>query len=102
MLVRGTIVETGSKAPIAGAMVVYIPESANNPNDTSEAVSGRQVSAKDGMFEIAVLPGPGRLLVQDPQGNYVLQQIAGRQLSRGMPGGERYYAHAIEKIDPRA
>jgi hypothetical protein len=31
---------------------------------------------------------------------YILREISGRQLARGMPGGQRNYAHAIEKIDP--
>jgi hypothetical protein len=49
---------------------------------------------------MAVLPGPGRLLVHGPDWKYVLQELSSRELSRNAPGGRRNYAHAIEKIDP--
>jgi hypothetical protein len=103
VLVRGKVVEAGTNAPVAGASVQYVPESANNPNDTDDILTGWQaieVSDEQGRFEIAVLPGPGRLLVHGPQGKYVLEEIGDRQLRADKPGGWRNYVHAVEKIDP--
>ena len=47
-----------------------------------------------------MLPGPGRLLVHGPQSSYLIRETSDRELRTGIPGGERNYAHAIEKIDP--
>ncbi len=103
VLVRGKVVEAGADAPVAGASIQYVPESTNNPHDADDILTGWQaieVSDEQGRFEIAVLPGPGRLLVHGPRGRYVLEEIGDRQLRAGKPGGWRNYVHAVEKIDP--
>ncbi len=102
-LVRGTIAEAGTGTPVIGASIQYWPESANNKNDKTGILTGWQgieLSDEQGRFAIAVLPGPGRLLVHGPSGQYVLKETSERELNRGKPGGQRHYAHAIEKIDP--
>lgn len=104
VLVNGTIVEAGGNTSVAGAAIQYIPESSNNPNASDEILTGGQaiqLSDEDGRFSIAVLPGPGRLLVSSQQGNYVFQQIGDRELGEGKPGGIRSYAHAIAKLNPQ-
>lgn len=103
VLVRGIVVEEGTNTPVPGASIQYLPETANNSHTSDDILTGWQgihLSDDQGEFAIAVLPGPGRLLVHGPQGKYVLQEIAGRQLVRGEPGGTRNYAHAISKIYP--
>ncbi len=103
VLVRGTVVEAGSNAPVAGASIQYIPQQANNPHVSDDILTGWQgiqLSGEQGKFEIAVLPGPGHLLVHGPEGKYVLQETSERALSRGKPGGQRNYAHAIQRIEP--
>jgi hypothetical protein len=103
VLVRGTVVEAGTEQPVAGASIQYHPESAHNPNVSDDDLTGWQgiqLSDDQGKFEIVVLPGPGRLLVHGPQGIYVLREASERELSRGTPGGRRYYANAIERVDP--
>jgi beta-lactamase regulating signal transducer with metallopeptidase domain/protocatechuate 3,4-dioxygenase beta subunit len=105
VLVRGRVVEAGTGAPVAGASVQYIPESVNNDFDSDEILTGWQgiqLSEADGRFEIAVLPGPGRLLAHGPDGTYVLKAIGDRELSSNRPGGRRRYVHAIERINPPA
>jgi protocatechuate 3,4-dioxygenase beta subunit len=105
VLVRGQVVESTTKAPVAGAAIQYVPErttSDNAPNDVVTGWQGIQLSGVDGAFEIAVLPGPGTLLVNGPNGNFVSQEIGSQQLSNGRPGGERNYAHAIHRVAPEA
>lgn len=103
VLVKGRVVEQGTGQPVAGASIQYIPESVNNDNTSDEILTGwqdMQLTEKDGRFEMAVLPGPGRLLAHGPDWKYVLQEISSRELSRNQIGGRRNYAHAIEKINP--
>jgi hypothetical protein len=103
VLVRGRIVESGTKAPIAGAMIQYVPERQKNRNATDDIITGWQaiqLSGADGAFEMAVLPGPGTLVANGPGGEFVLQEFGSRQLERGAPGGDRNYAHAWQHINP--
>ncbi len=103
VLVRGTIIDAGSKDPVAGASIQYHPERDNNSNVADHILTGWQaikLSDEQGKFEIAVLPGPGRLLIHGPSDRYVLHEISEQELSRGKPGGRRNYAHAIQRIDP--
>lgn len=103
VLVRGTVVEAGSGSPVAGAAVQYMPESSNNPNDSDDILTGWQcieVTDGEGRFTMAVLPGPGRLLVNGPHGKYVFQELGGREIDSGKPGGTRNYVHAFVKVNP--
>jgi hypothetical protein len=105
VLVHGRVLEAGSGAPVAGAAVQYLPESLNNRNASNDILTGWQaiqLSDRDGRFSMAVLPGPGRLLVNGPQGKYVLREISQRELYSGKPGGTRYYFHAYAKLNPEA
>jgi protocatechuate 3,4-dioxygenase beta subunit len=105
VLVRGTILEEGTDKPVAGASIQYEPEGANNlfgKDDILTGWQGIQLSDDQGHFEIAVLPGPGRLLVHDADGKHILRETSEREVYRGTPGGRRYYAHAIERIEPAA
>jgi hypothetical protein len=88
---------------VTGASVQYVPESANNPHERDDLITGWQgmeVTDEQGRFEIVVLPGPGRLLVHDSGGRYVLRETSNGELYFGKPGGRRNYAHGIERIDP--
>jgi protocatechuate 3,4-dioxygenase beta subunit len=103
VLVRGTVLESGTNVPVAGASIQYIPEEANNPHAADHILTGYQgikLSDEQGKFEIAVLPGPGRLLIHGPSEKYVLQEVSQSELNRGKPGGRRNYAHAVERIEP--
>jgi beta-lactamase regulating signal transducer with metallopeptidase domain len=106
VLARGWVVDAKTGKPLKGASVQYHPDRANNKNLTSDIVTGWQGIQKtndDGEFEIAVLPGPGTLLVHAANGsNYVLQEMGWREIDEGKPGGPRNYAHAFRKIDSAA
>jgi hypothetical protein len=105
VLVRGRVVESATKAPVAGAAIQYRPERAARakaPEDVVTGWQGIQLSRENGVFEIAVLPGPGTLLVNCLGGNFVAQEIGSQQLENGLPGGERTYAHGVHRVAPEA
>src|SRR5262249_19716258 len=92
VLVRGKVTEAASGKPVAGARVQFYPRKANNPNLRPGVVSGWDaivLSQADGAFRIAVLPGPGHLLISGPTLDYVHQAIGTRVLDSGKPGGVR-------------
>jgi hypothetical protein len=100
--VRGRVIETKSNTPVPGAAIQYVPESRNSSNadDIVTRWQGIQLSGGDGEFEIAVLPGPGTLLANGPQGQFIFKEFGSRQLESGLPGGWRQYAHAIHRVNP--
>jgi len=102
ILVRGTISERDSGSPVADAYVQYVPESNNNKNDSDEILTGWQAlqrSDKDGKFQIAVLPGPGRILVSTGK-DHVYKALGNNMLASNREGGVRNYVQAFERIDP--
>jgi hypothetical protein len=103
VLVRGKVIDFSSGAPVAGATIQYVPEADNNANDADDILTGWQgiqLSNERGEFEIVVLPGPGSLVVHGTQDEFVIRETSSLQLMRGRSGGARYYANAIERIDP--
>src|SRR5690606_15056444 len=61
VLVQGQVIETDSKAPVAGASVQYLPETANNKSVPENTITGwqdRRITGADGRFETVVPPGP--------------------------------------------
>jgi len=106
VLVRGKVVEARSGTPVPEATIQYVPELDNNPLSVGNLLDGwltgweASVRSKEtGEFKIAVLPGPGRLLVHGPQGKYVLQEIGWQRLQSSKPGGQRNYAHGIYELN---
>ena len=103
VLVRGKIVESITEQPVAGAAIQYVPEGDKNPKAHEGVLTGWQdiqISDASGTFEIAVPPGPGRLVVHGPQGEFVVKESTSRELASGRTGGQRQYANAFERIDP--
>jgi hypothetical protein len=104
--VRGTVTEQGSGKPVAGARVQYRPRQANNP-DYKDVVGGAELeenpqtafSKADGTFGIAVLPGPGHLLVMGPAPDYVHVETSYNELDYGKAGGGRLYPDALVALD---
>lgn len=104
-LAQGTVVDAKTGQPLVGASVQYEPEGANNKNNSDSIITGWQGIQKTdaaGKFAIAVLPGPGTLLVHAASRKYILQETDSETLYRGKPGGMRIYANAFQKIDPVA
>jgi RNA polymerase sigma factor (sigma-70 family) len=102
VLVRGKVTETASGKPVAGASVQFYPRATNNRFAREDVVSGWWgivVSGPDGNFQLPVLPGPSHLLVTGPTLDYVHEEIGENMIYTGKPGGTRYYADAVIKLD---
>ena len=97
VLLRGKVVEEGTRRPLAGASVQFfaIPKSEEIIADWQAIVA----SKSDGSFQIAVPPGKGHLLIFSPSPDYILEEIGRSELWSGRPGGSRTYAHDIIAYD---
>ncbi len=103
ILVKGVVTDKDTKKPIPNAFIEYNPEAETNPNAKDESHSDSEtarLSNSKGEFQIAVLPGVGRLLIYGPKREYIYEEVSGGEIYRGKKGGPRYYAHAIIKINP--
>jgi RNA polymerase sigma factor (sigma-70 family) len=102
VLVRGKVTEAKSGRPVAGAGVQFVPREADNPNLRPHVLTGHQglvASGTDGSFQLAVLPGPGHLLVSGPGRGFVHEEVGDRVLLSGKPGGARLYPDGLVKLD---
>ena len=97
--IRGTVTEEGSKAPIAGAWVMFVPQSAQGADASSG--SGQAETKADGSFKLAVGPGAGYLAVQGPSEDFVLREIGNRKFFEGLPGGRPIYSHSFIACSPK-
>ena len=92
-VIHGKVTEDGSGKPLAGARVSYT--SRRRKDEQSGAWNGHSGTGTDGSYLLAVLPGPGYLVVQAPSDEYVLQEIGSQVVQLGQPGGRRFYANAF-------
>jgi RNA polymerase sigma factor (sigma-70 family) len=98
--IHGKVTEEGSGRPVAGATIGYHARgNGDNPPGETFSFNGQAESAPDGSYQLAVLPGPGTIVVQGPSDDYVLQPIGKRMLEEGQPGGSRLYVHASTPRD---
>ncbi len=107
VVVKGKIVESPSGRPVAGAILEYRPRRAGNPNFQKEAVAGggyepTAVTGPDGSFWIAVLPGPGHLLVEAPEPPYINVETTDGDIENGKPGGAHLHPDGLLAVDAPA
>jgi hypothetical protein len=103
--VHGKVTEAPSGKAVAGAAVQFIPRQANNPFYRRDVITdwqGNVETGTDGTFRMAVLPGPGHLMVLGPTGEYVHLEVGSSQFYNGKPGGMRYYPDGLVKLDLKA
>lgn len=97
-VVRGKITEEGTGRPVAGAVVrvtSYSPAEGVPPSFSIPAATG-----PDGAYRVAAPPGPGHLVVQGPDDDYVLHEFgADGGFYAARPGRHRFYAHAYRAVD---
>jgi beta-lactamase regulating signal transducer with metallopeptidase domain len=97
VVVGGKVVEEGTGRPVAGAVVYLVPYT--TPDGTSD-VSLPAVTAPDGTYRVAAPPGPGSVVVQGPDDDYVLREFGAYGVPlEARPGHERFYAHAYRAVE---
>jgi beta-lactamase regulating signal transducer with metallopeptidase domain/5-hydroxyisourate hydrolase-like protein (transthyretin family) len=77
LMVRGKVVEQGTGKPVAAARVIY-EDFRQNPNLSRDTLVGGplwSVSGPDGVFQMAVPPGPGHLMARGPTPDYLHREF---------------------------
>ena len=99
VVIRGKVTEEGSGKPVAGARISFTARRA--ADDQSGAWNGRAASGPDGSFQLAVLPGPGYLVVLGPSDDYVLREENGdRRRSSGAAGWPPLLCPRLHRLRP--
>jgi RNA polymerase sigma factor (sigma-70 family) len=106
VLFRVKVAEAPSGKPVAMALVQFFPK-ANNPHQREDALVGDNrdsvlLTGSDGMVELVGLPGPGSLLVESRNPDYIRLEIGAGKLLDGQPGGKRLYPDALVEVDRKA
>ncbi len=70
-VVRGRVIDAGTKRPIAGAGVVYQPERDHPGNDRGYNFNDPVVTDAEGRFAITTLPGAGILAAETTDAHYM-------------------------------
>jgi RNA polymerase sigma factor (sigma-70 family) len=105
VLVRGRVIETGSNKPVAGAVVSFVVNEDNNRFYRREFLirleRGQEaVTGTKGEFEIAVLPGPGHLLINGPSPVYAGKEITNKKLyTKGIVPNRRLYPDGLVPLN---
>ena len=94
-LLRGTVVDAASKAPIAGASIVYQPRRGNPHNQNQYDLRSPVLCDERGRFTITGLPGPGVLVVEAPLSDAIRVPLPERDDEKG----RTWYPHGFAKID---
>ena len=98
VVVRGKITEEGTGRPVAGAVVRF---TANEPpGGVPPSIGIPTATTPDGTYRVAAPPGPGYLVVQGPDDDYVLHEFgADGGIYVAQPGRRRFYAHAYRAVE---
>ena len=98
VVIRGKVIEEGTGRGVAGAMVRFTPYTLGR--GPSYDVSIAAATGPDGSYRVAAAPGPGHLVVQAPDDDYVLHELGGYGGPLEVqPGRSRFYAHAYRTLD---
>src|SRR5262249_28012384 len=103
ILLHGRVIEEASGKPVAGAGLGYWLQRKGNPflpkgADIGEDGHGRLRATSDanGHFQLAVFPGPGRLVVKGPSPDYLhVETTSGELAGNNMPSNGRVYPDAL-------
>jgi beta-lactamase regulating signal transducer with metallopeptidase domain len=98
VVVHGKVTEEGTGRPVAGAVVRVTPHP--GPPGPPPSFPTTTVSGPDGAYRVAAPPGPGYVVAQGPDDDYVLHEFGAEGgMYQAQPGRRRFYAHAYRPID---
>ena len=92
-LISGRVVDQDTKAPVAGAAVVYQPRRKNPNNSRNYDLRNPVLADADGRFRVTALPGEGFLAVEAASDAYIRVSGDSSNRSRGM------YPHGLLNVD---
>ena len=98
-LVNGRVIEKGTGLPVANATITFESSGKNAPKDSITGWQATQKTDGDGKFTYAVPAGHGTLVVRKIDSHYVLKTMESRMMTRGKPGGTRFYANAFHTME---
>jgi RNA polymerase sigma factor (sigma-70 family) len=96
--VRGEVVEAASGKPRAQARVFFTPRGDDEAARANALLTGPNWPARtaaDGSFRLLVPPGPGHLLVDADDPNFLVKATSRDELATGTPGGPARFYHEI-------
>jgi RNA polymerase sigma factor (sigma-70 family) len=110
VLVRGQVTDAGSGKPVAGATVAFRPRRKDNPSYRNDVIDfggslgllaqfNEAKTGADGTFQLAILPGPGHLLVKGPTADFLHAETSYHEMESSKPGGQRFYPDALVALD---
>jgi RNA polymerase sigma factor (sigma-70 family) len=100
-LIRGTVTVSDKGEPVLGAHVQFRPEQGKAtavPAEILTGLNGLVASGADGVFRLVVPDVPGHLIVHEPSGDYVTEEVSLRRAD-GLPG-RRLYANRVMPLEP--
>jgi hypothetical protein len=100
-LIRGTVKDSESGNPLPGVHVQFLPEYGKAPGVPADILTGLYslvVGGADGVYRVVVPDVPGHLIVHEPSGDYVREELS----PRGADGfaGRRLYANQFLPLEP--
>jgi hypothetical protein len=97
--IRGKVVEAASGDPRPQARVFFTPRGDNEAARANALLTSTERTAADGSFRLLVPPGPGHLLVDAEDPNFIVKATSGGELATGTPGGPARFYHEILPLD---
>jgi RNA polymerase sigma factor (sigma-70 family) len=100
--IRGKVIETPAGKPRAGVQAYFAPRQDNEVASRYQIQVGTYlaaVSAADGSFRLIVPPGPGHLLVDAKDPNFILKTTSVEELQTGKPGGQGRFHHEVVPLN---
>jgi protocatechuate 3,4-dioxygenase beta subunit len=98
-VVHGRITEEGTGRPVAGAVVRVAPYPRAAAGGSRE-LGTAAATGPDGTYRVSTTPGPGYVVVQGPDDDYILREFGAEGgYFQARPGWRRFHASAYRFVD---
>jgi RNA polymerase sigma factor (sigma-70 family) len=100
-LIRGAVTDADSGEPVSGAHIQFLPleGSVGIPSEVLTGLDNLVTGGTDGAFRLVVPPVAGHLLVHEPSGDYVTEEMSTCP-RRNDRAGSRLYAQRVLPLEP--
>jgi RNA polymerase sigma factor (sigma-70 family) len=100
---RGKVSEAASGKPLGWVRVVHVPRQDNETAQTQELLVGPEWPARtaaDGSYRLVVPAGPGHVLVDGDDLDFIRQRVSRDEIQTGKPGGRPAFHNAVLALNP--